>query len=156
VYDNLKSVVLWRRGAEVTFNPAFLPFADRYEFRPLPTWPGEPHEKGLVERPILYLKNNFCLHLRRYKWAGRKFAGMEDLHGQGMTWRDRKCNVRIHSGLDERPIDRFELERSRLLALPPEPPGLRLGQAIRRRRSSSPRPAVGATCGWTETTTRSP
>jgi transposase len=113
VYDNLKSVVLWRRGAEVTFNPAFLPFADRYEFRPLPTWPGEPHEKGLVERPILYLKDNF--------WAGRKFAGMEDLHGQGMTWRDRKCNVRIHSGLDERPIDRFELERSRLLALPPEP-----------------------------------
>jgi len=113
VYDNLKSVVLWRRGAEVTFNPAFLPFADRYEFRPLPTWPGEPHEKGLVERPILYLKDNF--------WAGRKFADMEDLHGQGITWRDRKCNVRIHSGLDERPIDRFELERSRLLALPPEP-----------------------------------
>jgi transposase len=113
VYDNLKSVVLSRRGAEVTFNPAFLPFADRYEFRPLPTWPGEPHEKGLVERPIHYIKNNF--------WAGRKFAGMEDLQEQGNTWRDKTCNVRVHDGLDERPIDRFELERTHLLALPEEP-----------------------------------
>ena len=113
VYDNLKSVVLSRRGAEVTFNPAFLPFADRYEFRPLPTWPGEPHEKGLVERPILYIKTNF--------WAGRKFAGMEDLQEQGNNWGDRTCNVRMHSGLEEHPIDRFELERSRLLALPAEP-----------------------------------
>jgi transposase len=112
VYDNLKSVVLSRRGAEVTFNPAFLPFADRYEFRPLPTWPGEPHEKGLVERPILYLKTNF--------WAGRKFTGMQDLEQQGNKWRDGKCNVRSHSGLDERPIDRFELERTHLLALPEE------------------------------------
>jgi transposase len=113
VYDNLKSVVLSRRGVEVTFNPAFLPFADRYQFRPLPTWPGEPHEKGLVERPILYLKTNF--------WAGREFVSMEDLQGQGNSWRDMTCNVRIHSGLDERPIDRFAIEQSRLLALPSEP-----------------------------------
>jgi transposase len=113
VYDNLKSVVLYRRGAEVTFNPQFLPFADRYGFRPFPTWPGEPHEKGLVERPILYLKNNF--------WAGRKFASMEDLESQGHGWREGICNVRIHSGLDERPIDRFELERGHLMALPEEP-----------------------------------
>ena len=77
-------------GAEVTFNPQFLPFADRYGFRPWPTWPGEPHEKGLVERPILYIKNNF--------WAGRKFTGLEDLQGQGHDWRDGICNVRIHSG----------------------------------------------------------
>jgi transposase len=113
VYDNLKSVVLKRRGAEVIFNPQFLPFADRYGFRPWPTWPGEPHEKGLIERPIHYLKNNF--------WAGRKFASMEDLQEQGIRWRDNTCNMRIHNGLDERPIDRFELERPHLLALPEEP-----------------------------------
>ncbi len=113
VYDNLKSVVLKRRGAEVIFNPQFLPFADRYGFRPWPTWPGEPHEKGLIERPIHYIKNNF--------WAGRKFASMEDLQEQGIRWRDNTCNVRIHNGLDERPIDRFELERPHLLALPAEP-----------------------------------
>ena len=113
VYDNLKSVVLKRRGTEVTFNPQFLPFADRYGFRPLATWPGEPHEKGLVERPIHYLKNNF--------WAGRKFASMEDLESQSHGWREGICNVRIHSGFDERPADRFELERGHLMALPEEP-----------------------------------
>jgi transposase len=112
VYDNLKSVVLHRRGTEVTFNPQFLPFADRYGFRPFPTWPGEPHEKGLVERPI-YVKDNFCY--------GRKFADMQDLQAQGNQWRDATCNVRIHSGLDERPIDRFEFERGHLTALPEEP-----------------------------------
>ncbi len=113
VYDNLKSVVVFRRGAEVTFNPQFLPFADRYGFRALATWPGEPHEKGLVERPIFYVKDNF--------WYGRKFTGMQDLQAQGNRWRDTICNVRIHSGLDERPIDRFALERSHLRALPDEP-----------------------------------
>jgi transposase len=113
VYDNLKSVVLRRRGAEVIFNPQFLPFADRHGFRPLATWPGEPHEKGLVERPIHYLKDNF--------WYGRKFAGMEDLQSQGNKWRDTTCNVRIHNGLEERPLDRFELERSYLQALPQQP-----------------------------------
>jgi transposase len=121
VYDNMKSVVLSRRGAEVTFNPQFLPFADRYGFRPRATWPGEPHEKGLVERPIQYIKSNFCLHLRRYKWAGRRFSDMDDLQAQGRQWRDTICNVRIHSGLDERPIDRFEFDRSHLLGLPDEP-----------------------------------
>jgi len=113
VYDNLKSVVLTRRETEVTFNPQFLPFADRYGFRPLPTWPGEPHEKGLVERPIHYVKDNF--------WYGRKFASLEDLQAQGDRWRGTVCNVRIHSGLDERPLDRFELERTQLLTLPDEP-----------------------------------
>jgi hypothetical protein len=113
VYDNLKSVVLRRRGAEVSFNPQFLPFADRYGFRPRATWPGEPHEKGLVERPIAYLKDNF--------WYGRKFASLEDLQAQARQWRDTICNVRVHSGLDERPIDRFQIERSDLLALPEEP-----------------------------------
>jgi len=97
----------------VTFNPQFLPFADRYGFRPLATWPGEPHEKGLVERPIHYVKDNF--------WYGRKFASLEDLQSQGNNWRDRTCNMRIHNGLEERPIDRFELERPHLQALPEEP-----------------------------------
>lgn len=62
-----------RRDAELTFKPEFLPFADRNGSWPLGTWPGEPHEKRHVERPIHYVKNNL--------WHGRKFAGMEDLQG---------------------------------------------------------------------------
>jgi hypothetical protein len=110
VYDNLKSVVLKRRGSEINFNPEFLAFADHYGFRPLPHWPGAPHEKGLVERPVDYVKGNF--------WAGRHFNGFEDLGIQGERWRDRVANVRDHGTLHEQPIKRFEEERKHLLPLP--------------------------------------
>jgi transposase len=49
VHDNFKSVVMHRWRTRVIFNLQFLRFADRSRLRPLPTWPGEPYEKGLVE-----------------------------------------------------------------------------------------------------------
>ncbi len=113
VYDNLKSVVVKRQGAKITFNSEFLAFADHYGFRPLPHWPGEPHEKGLVERPVGYVKGNF--------WAGRRFEGYEDLQDQGQRWRDGVANPRVHAGLHEQPTQRFELERQQLLPLPKDP-----------------------------------
>jgi transposase len=50
VYDNLSSVVVTHRGKEVTFNPQFLVFADRYCFKPHACTPGQPHEKGMTYR----------------------------------------------------------------------------------------------------------
>jgi transposase len=120
VYDNLSSVVIQHQGREVIFNPQFLVFADRYGFRPYACTPGQPHEKGLVESVVGYVKGNF--------WAGRDFSGLEDLQGQGDVWRDMTANVRLHSTLHERPIDRFERERSALLPLPSDlyiPPDVR-------------------------------
>lgn len=67
-------------------------------------------------------------------WAGRVFTCLEDLRIQGSRWCDTVCNVRIHSGFDERPIDRFNLERPHLLALPDEPhqaEEILFGKAIR-------------------------
>jgi len=113
VYDNLKSVVVKRRGTEITFNPEFMVFADHYGFQPLPHWPGEPHEKGLVERPVDYVKVNFA--------AGRRFDGLEDMASQGGRWRDRVANVREHGTLHEQPIKRFEVEKLHLLPLPSDP-----------------------------------
>jgi transposase len=113
VYDNLKSVVVKRRGKDIVFNAEFLTFADHYGFQPLPHWPGEPHEKGLVERPVDYVKGNFA--------AGRRFDGLEDLTSQGAGWRDRTANVRDHGTLHEQPIKRFEKDRAHLLPLPRDP-----------------------------------
>lgn len=113
VYDNLKSVVVKRHGKDITFNSEFLAFADHYGFQPLPHWPGEPHEKGLVERPVDYVKGNFA--------AGRRFEDLEDMTSQGGGWRDRVANVRIHGTLHEQPIKRFEDERAHLLPLPRDP-----------------------------------
>ena len=102
-----------RRGSEITFNAEFLAFADHYGFRPLPHWPGEPHQKGLVERPVGYVKGNF--------WAGRRFANLGDVERQGQRWRDRVANVRDHGTLHERPVDRFVLEQRYLFPLPKDP-----------------------------------
>jgi len=113
VYDNLKSVVVKRRGKDITFNAEFLTFADHYGFQPLPHWPGEPHEKGLVERPVDYVKGNFA--------AGRRFDGFEDMTSRGEGWRDRVANVRDHGTLHEQPIKRFQEERAHLMPLPRDP-----------------------------------
>jgi len=120
VYDNLSSVVDSHRGKEVVFNAQFLVFADRYHFRPHACTPRQPHEKGMVENTVSYVKGNF--------WPGRRFTGLEDLQAQADLWRDTIANVRLHSTVHERPIDRFELERPTLLPLPHEvwiPPDVR-------------------------------
>jgi transposase len=109
VYDNLTSVVLTRRGADVTFTENFLVFAGHYCFQPKACWPNRPNEKGVVERPIDYLKRNF--------WAGRTFRDFDDLVAQGRLWLER-ANQRIHGTLKERPCDRFAYERPLLTPLP--------------------------------------
>jgi transposase len=117
VFDNMKAVVLRHRGPEVVWNPQFLLFAERYGFRPHACTPGPTgaHEKGLVERPIRYLKGNF--------WAGRRFTGLADVQAQFEHWRDGVANVRRHATLHERPLDRLGAERAALLPLPAQPYG---------------------------------
>ena len=114
VFDNPKTVVLSHRGREVQWNPGFLAFADRYGFRPHACTPGPAgaHEKGLVERPVRYVKGNFC--------AGREFVGLPDVQGQFAAWRDGVANPRLHTVLRERPVDRFGRERGLLRPLPTE------------------------------------
>jgi hypothetical protein len=101
--------VLTRRGADVIFHDTFLAFAGHYCFEPKVCWPYRPNEKGVVERPINYLKRNF--------WAGRTFRDFADLVAQGRLWLAR-ANQRIHGTLKERPCDRFAYERAFLTPLP--------------------------------------
>ena len=116
VFDNPKTVVLRHRGPEVVWNPGFVAFADRYGFRPHACTPGPvgAHEKGLVERPVGYVKGNFC--------AGRHFGSLQDLAEQFAAWRDGVANVRLHATLRQRPVDRFAVDRAALLPLPAAPP----------------------------------
>ena len=112
VYDNLSSVVKRRRGTDITLNETFQHFAGYYCFRVHPCWPGAANQKGAVERPIDYVKQNF--------WAGRYFADFDDLVRQCQVWLNETANVRVHSITRQRPVDRFEQERSYLLPLPTE------------------------------------
>ena len=112
VYDNLRSVVLRRRGRDVTFAPQFLAFAGTYQFAPYACWPAMPHLKGLVERPVNYVKGNF--------WAGRAFGDFREIGPAGWDWLAR-ANRRIHGTTHRRPIDLWAEERGHLVPLPTIP-----------------------------------
>jgi transposase len=125
VYDNLRTVVLRRHGADLTFNPQFLTFAGTYHFEPHACWPAQPHQKGLVERPVGYLKKNF--------WAGRTFRDFREIGPERLQWLER-ANERIHGTTHRRPVDMWAEERARLIALPAVPYDTDVVLALRPQR----------------------
>jgi transposase len=113
IYDNMRTVVLSRAEDRIRFHPRFLDFAAHYLFKPVLCRPGQPQEKGRIERAISYIKRNFL--------AGRSFAGLRDLNAQAKRWLDEVANVRLHGSTRKRPVDLFEEEKSLLAALPARP-----------------------------------
>ena len=113
-YDNLKSVVLERRGAAIRFNPRILDLAGHYHFLPKPVAVARGNEKGRVERAIRYVRTSF--------FAARRWRDIDDLNAQALAWchgiaadrpwpEDRSITVR----------ETFERERGSLIALPGDP-----------------------------------
>ena len=109
--DNLRSVVLERRGTAIHFNPRYLDFAGHYRFLARPVAVARGNEKGRVERSIRYVRDSF--------FAARQWRDIDDLNAQAEAWcegiaadrpwpEDRSVSVR----------EAFEKERSSLMALP--------------------------------------
>ncbi len=71
LYDNLKSVVLERRGDAIRFHPTLLGFAGHYRFEPRPVAVARRNEKGRVERAIRYVRDGF--------FAARSFEDLDDI-----------------------------------------------------------------------------
>jgi len=115
LYDNLKSVVLSRFGTAIRFNPRFMEFAGVCLFEPVLCRPGHGNEKGKVENGIKYLQGSFLDGRdRKVPWP----LWSSDLG----AWLSGVANVRLHATTRARPVDRFELERPLLQALPPHEP----------------------------------
>ncbi len=114
LYDNLKSVVLERRGEAIRFHPTLLAFAGHYRFEPRPVALARGNEKGRVERAIRYVRESF--------WPARRFADLEDLNAQARRWCDGPAAERPcpqDRGRSVRAV--FAEEQPRLLALPDTP-----------------------------------
>jgi hypothetical protein len=117
LYDNLKSAVLERRGDAIRFHPTRLGFAGHYRYEPRPVAIARGNEKGRVERAIRYVRDAF--------FAARSFSGLDDLNDQAEAWcigvaADRRCPDDPARSVG----DVFAEEKSRLLALPDNPPPL--------------------------------
>jgi transposase len=113
-YDNLKSAVLERYGNAIRFQPRLLDLAGHYHFAPRICSPGQPNQKGRVERAIGFLRTSF--------FAARSFRSVPDLNAQFVLWRDEIAHVRKLPGDGTRSVtDAFAEERGYLLPLPEHP-----------------------------------
>jgi transposase len=115
IFDNLKSAVLNGSGRASCFHPEFLALCGYFCLQPIACERRDPESKGITEDGVRYVKHNAL--------AGRaeELIRFEDYLALAPYWRDQVANVRIHETTRERPIDRFQRERSLLRRLPAIP-----------------------------------
>ena len=115
IFDNLKAAVLNGSGRAACFHPEFLALCGYFCLQPIACERRDPESKGIVEEGVRYVKHNAL--------AGRaeELTRFEDYLALAPLWRDQVANVRMHETTRERPVDRFERERSLLRALPAIP-----------------------------------
>ena len=110
--DNLKSAVLQRLvGQAPVFNPKYLAFSRHWGFAISPCNVRAGNEKGRVENAVGYVKKNLL--------AGLELSDFTALQPTAGVWVETVANVRLHAQTQQRPIDRFEHERTHLRALNP-------------------------------------
>ncbi len=112
--DNLRSVVLERRGDAIHFHPRFLELSAHYHFATRPCRPARGNEKGRVERAIQYVRHSF--------FAARSFTTLADFNRQALDWRNQIAHQRPWPGDDSRTVAQvFAEEKPHLLPLPAHP-----------------------------------
>lgn len=102
VYDQTKLVVIQEKYREVWFNHEFWQFANRVGFSPYVCEGYDPQSKGLIERAIREVKEDFLY--------GRIFIDIEDVRQQSLDWL-LDINSRVHHTTQKRPVDLFEEEK---------------------------------------------
>jgi transposase len=112
IVDNLKTAVINGSGRAACFHPEFLALCGYFCMQPIACERRDPESKGLVEASVRYVKRNAL--------AGRsdELVRFEDYVAFAPRWRDEIANLRTHETTRERPVDRFQKERSLLRALP--------------------------------------
>lgn len=113
IFDNLKAAVLNGSGRHAYLHPEFLALCGHFCLEPIACARRDPESKGVVEAGVRYVKRNAL--------AGRseELACWEDYVQLASYWRDEVANVRVHRMTGERPVDRFQQERTALRTLPP-------------------------------------
>jgi transposase len=115
VTDNLRSVVLERRGEQCRFHPRYLELAGHYCFQARPCHLARGNEKGRVERSIRFLRESF--------FAAHGFTTLAALNVAVLRWIAEVADVR--RWVDDPARRCAEVftsdERPRLLPLPQHP-----------------------------------
>jgi len=110
LYDNMKNVVIRRKGGTVNFNAEFVHFATHYGFTPRACPPYSPWVKGKVERPIDYIRRRF--------WKGYRFDSLEQCNRDVRRWLRQTANRRVHGSYGQPVTVRWQKELAHLGKLP--------------------------------------
>lgn len=113
LYDRPRTVCRPNGEGKAIWNGTFRAFADYWGFEPRLCQPYRAMTKGKVESGVKYLKRNFL--------PGRTFIDIVDLQAQLDEWNTTIADVRIHGTTHERPLERFERERSSLIPTAGQP-----------------------------------
>lgn len=115
VTDNLRSVVLERRGEQFRFHPRYLELAGHYCFQPRPCHVARGNEKGRVERSIRFLRESF--------FATHGFTTLAALNTSVLRWMAEVADPRPWPDNHARSCAEVfsDDERPRLLPLPQHP-----------------------------------
>lgn len=133
LYDNMKTVVVRREKLaddteKVHFNVNFLDFARYYQFEVKACPPYWPRAKGKVEATIKYTRRYFT------RYTPSMNTTLEELNCNLTAWVDGRAHQRIHGTTGEKPIVRWEQEKS-LLRFPDNLPSYRVNP-IRTHKTS--------------------
>ena len=110
LYDNMKHVVISRKGKKPVFNVEFTHFARHYGFKPIACPPYSPWVKGKVERPVDYIRESF--------WRGYRFSTIEQANRDLRKWLTETANRRRH-GTHRQLVDmRWQQDIASLCACP--------------------------------------
>lgn len=111
LYDNLKSAVTERDGRHIRFNETLVAFASHYGFEPRAAAPARGNEKGIVERTIRYVRDNF--------FAARQLKSLEKLNEEARSWAENTALQRKWPDDDTRSVAVvFAHEKTKLRPLP--------------------------------------
>lgn len=97
-------------GRDPVFNRTYLDFARHWGFDISACNVRKGNEKGIVERGVGYVKQNFL--------AGLEVEDFRHLQPGCRNWLDTVCNVRIHGETKKQPLELFEQEKPALQTVP--------------------------------------
>ena len=115
IFDNLKAAVTSGSGRYACLHPEFLALCGYFCMEPIACAARDPESKGTVEAKVQYVKRNALAG------RGEELLTWEDYQRFSPQWRDAVANVRLHAATRERPVDRFQKERTRMRPLPAIP-----------------------------------
>lgn len=112
VFDNMKAAVINGSGRTACLHPEFLALCGHFCMEPFACARRDPESKGMVEAGVRYVKHNAL------QGRAEELTCWDDYRQLAVRWRDEVANVRMHQATRQRPVDRFDEERSLLRPLP--------------------------------------